>query len=226
VHGRVRGARSYRSPATDQTYADSIGPSIVLVPLAYLLGTFPSAVVVARSKGIDITAVGSKNPGASNVARSMGTAWGVLVFVLDGLKGAIPALVGLALDSRPGAYLLVFAAVLGHMFPITRRFHGGKGVATSAGAMLVMYPQLFTVLSVVWAVVRFTTRKASLGSAAIAIGLPIAVAVAGNPAWEVAASAGLAALVMLRHTDNFRRLARGTELSASRSDHHPGNVAP
>ena len=89
-----------------------------------------------------------------------------------------------------------------------------------------MYPLLFPVLSVVWAIVRFTTRTASLGSAAIAIGLPVGVAIAGNPWWEVAASAGLAALVMVRHADNFRRLARGTELSASRSDHHPGNVAP
>lgn len=181
---------------------------------------------MARSKGIDITAVGSKNPGASNVARSMGTAWGVAVFVLDGLKGAIPALAGLALDSRPGAFVLVFAAVLGHMFPVTRRFHGGKGVATSAGAMLVMYPLLFVALAVLWAVVRFTTRIASLASIAIAIGLPVGVAVTGRPGWEVAASAGLATLVMSRHTANFRRLARGTELPASRSDHHPGSVAP
>ncbi|MBK9969805.1 MAG: glycerol-3-phosphate acyltransferase [Acidimicrobiaceae bacterium] len=101
---------------------------LLLVP-AYLLGTFPSAVMVARSKGIDIHEVGSGNPGASNVARTMGTKWGVFVFFLDGLKGAIPAAVALMFTERPSpaAYAMTGAAVVGHMYPITRRFKGGKG---------------------------------------------------------------------------------------------------
>jgi glycerol-3-phosphate acyltransferase PlsY len=189
-----------------------------LLPLAYLLGTFPSAVMVARSKGIDITAVGSRNPGASNVARTMGTGWGILVFVLDGLKGAIPAAVGLALDEPKAAYALVAAAVLGHMYPVTRRFVGGKGVATVGGAMVVLHPLVFLVLLAVWVTVRKTTGKASLGSLLIAVGLPIGVALEGTPGWEVAATCALAALVLLRHTDNIKRLLSGSELSASR---HP-----
>lgn len=187
-----------------------------LVPVAYLLGTFPSAVMVARTKGIDITAVGSRNPGASNVARTMGTGWGVFVFVLDGSKGAIPAAVGLALDDVPMAYVFVAAAVLGHMYPVTRRFVGGKGVATVGGAMVVLHPLVFAVLTVVWLVVRKATGTASLGSLVIAIGLPIGIALEGSPAWEVAATVGLALLVMLRHTDNIKRLVRGSELSANR----------
>jgi acyl phosphate:glycerol-3-phosphate acyltransferase len=187
----------------------------VLVPLAYLLGTFPSAVMVARSKGVDITAVGSGNPGASNVARTLGTGWGVLVFLLDGLKGAIPALVGLVFDEPKGAYLLVAAAVLGHMFPVGRRFVGGKGVATVGGGLVVMHPVVFVVLTAMWVAIRRSTGKASLGSLAIAVGLPIGVALDGSAAWEIAASAGLAALVLLRHADNIKRLARGSELSAS-----------
>jgi glycerol-3-phosphate acyltransferase PlsY len=87
----------------------------VLVPVAYLLGTFPSAIMVARSKGIDITTVGSGNPGASNIARTLGAKWGIAVFAMDALKGAVPAAVGLLLDTRPGAYVLVAAAALGHM---------------------------------------------------------------------------------------------------------------
>ena len=75
------------------------------------------------------------------------------------MKGAIPALVGLALDTRPGAYVLVAAAVLGHMFPVTRRFRGGKGVATMAGAMLVLHPIISLVLLVVWIVVRKIARQ-------------------------------------------------------------------
>jgi len=187
-----------------------------LVPVAYLLGTFPSAVMMARAKGIDITAVGSRNPGASNVARTMGTGWGVLVFVLDGLKGAIPAAVGLALDEPLMAYVFVAAAVIGHMYPATRRFVGGKGVATVGGAMVVLHPIVFVVLTAVWLAVRKGTGTASLGSLVIAIGLPIGIALGGSPAWEIGAAVGLALLVMLRHTDNIKRLARGSELSASR----------
>ena len=192
-----------------------------LLPVAYLLGTFPSAVMVARSKGIDITAVGSRNPGASNVARTMGTAWGILVFVLDGLKGAIPAVVGLALDEPKATYALVAAAVVGHMYPVTRRFVGGKGVATVGGALVVLHPLVFAVLTAVWVAIRKFSGKASLGSLVIAVGLPVGVALDGSPAWEVAATVGLAALVLLRHLDNIKRLVRGSELSASRQGSHP-----
>lgn len=171
---------------------------------------------VARRKGVDITAVGSGNPGASNVARVLGTKWGIAVFALDALKGAIPAALGLLADSRPGAYALVAAAVLGHMYPVTRGFRGGKGVATMGGATLVLHPLVFAVLTVVWVVVRKATGKASLGSILIAIGLPVGVAIQGRAAWEIAAVVALALLVMLRHVDNIKRLVRGRELSASR----------
>jgi glycerol-3-phosphate acyltransferase PlsY len=190
------------------------------MPVAYALGTFPSASMVARSRGIDITTVGSGNPGASNVARVMGTRWGVAVFVLDGLKGTIPAIAGVLLHSRPGAYCLIAAAVLGHMFPAirrfpARRFHGGKGVATTGGGIVVLHPVVFASLTLIWVVTRRVTGKASLGSIVIAVGLPIGVALAGSPAWEIAATVGLGALVMLRHASNIRRLLHGSELSAT-----------
>lgn len=188
----------------------------VLVPLAYLLGTFPSAIVVARSKGVDITTVGSGNPGASNIARTLGTRWGVVVFVLDGLKGAIPSAVGVATGDRPAAHALAAAAVLGHMYPATRRFRGGKGVATMAGAMAALHPVVFAVLTVVWFAVRSITKKASLASIAIALGLPVGVGLSGRPGWEVVAGVVLAGLVLVRHSDNIRRLRHGDELSASR----------
>jgi acyl phosphate:glycerol-3-phosphate acyltransferase len=177
--------------------------------------------MVARSKGVDITAVGSKNPGASNIARTLGTWWGVLVFVLDGLKGAIPATVGLLLDSRPSSYAWVAASVVGHMFPITRRFKGGKGVATLGGATLVLHLIVSLVLLVIWLVVRRLTGKASLASLIIAVGLPIGVGLSGLswvgvPAWEIAAIIGLAALVFVRHADNIKRLIGGRELNANR----------
>ena len=100
---------------------------LLLLP-AYAIGTFPSAVWIARSKSVDITQVGSGNPGASNISRTLGKPWGVLVFVLDGLKGAIPGITGVLLDDRKLAWAMVAAAVVGHMFPVTRRFKGVKGV--------------------------------------------------------------------------------------------------
>ncbi len=189
----------------------------LLVVPAYLLGTFPSAVMVARSKGIDIQKVGSGNPGASNIARTLGTKWGVVVFILDGLKGAIPAIVALLLTHRPSplAYAMVAAATLGHMYPITRRFKGGKGVATLGGATLVLQPWVFAILTVGWVVIRKATGKASLASLMLTVGLPLGVALSGGPGWEVATTAALGALVLLRHLDNIKRLLGGSELSAS-----------
>lgn len=194
-----------------------IAAALALVPIAYLLGTFPSAVMVARSRGVDIMAEGSGNPGASNVARVLGSRWGALVFVLDAVKGAAPALVGLALDTRPGAYALIGAAVLGHMFPVTRRFRGGKGVATMGGAMLVLHVLTSLVLLVVWVVLRSATHKASMASLAITIGLPIGIGIAGAPAWEIVTVVALCALVLVRHLDNIKRLIGRRELSANGS---------
>lgn len=170
--------------------------------------------MVARTRGVDILTQGSGNPGASNVARVLGSRWGALVFCLDALKGAVPALAGLAVDSRPGAYVLVSAAVLGHMFPATRRFRGGKGVATMAGAMFVLHPLTSLVLLAVWMIVRSATGKASLASLAITIGLPIGLAVTGAPGWEIVYVLALCLLVLVRHVDNIKRLLARRELPA------------
>ena len=171
--------------------------------------------MVARSRGVDILTQGSGNPGASNVARTLGGRWGAFVFLLDALKGALPAAVGLALGSRPGAYILVSAAVLGHMFPITRHFRGGKGVATMSGAMVVLHPLTSLVLTAVWAITRKTTGKASLASLAITFGLPTCLAVSGVPAWEFVYVIALCLLVLVRHIDNIKRLIARRELSAN-----------
>lgn len=171
--------------------------------------------MVARSRGVDILAQGSGNPGASNVARVLGSRWGALVFVLDALKGAVPALVGLVLDTRPGAYVLISAAVLGHMFPIMRRFRGGKGVATTGGAMFVLHPLTSLALLATWVIARKATGKASLASLLITLGLPVGVAISGAPAWEVVHVVGLCVLVLVRHIDNIRRLIGRRELSAN-----------
>ena len=112
----------------------------LLVPVAYLLGTFPSAALVARRRGSTSPPRAPATPARRTRSGSSGWKAGVLVFALDVLKGALAAGVGLAVDGHRGAYILGVAAVLGHMFPVTRRFKGGRGVATGGGVMLVHLP--------------------------------------------------------------------------------------
>lgn len=184
----------------------------LLVPVAYLLGTFPSATLVSRRRGVDITAEGSGNPGASNTFRVLGWKSGALVFAMDALKGVIAALAGLAVDGHRGAYVLGVAAVLGHVLPVTRRFRGGRGVATGAGVMLVIFPLLTLGMTVLWVALARITHKASIASIAVAVAFPIAVALAGHEAGDVIVISIMALLVIGRHVSNLRRLVKGEEL--------------
>jgi glycerol-3-phosphate acyltransferase PlsY len=190
----------------------------LLVPVAYLLGTFPSAALVARRRGVDVTAEGSGNPGASNTFRLLGWRAGALVFAMDLLKGALAAGVGLAVDGHRGAYVLGVAAVLGHVLPATRKFRGGRGVATGAGVMLVIFPALAVGMAVLWVVLARVTHKASVASITVAIAFPIAVALAGHEAGDIIVISVLALLVVARHLSNLRRLVKGEELGLDARD--------
>ena len=181
----------------------------LLVPVAWLLGTFPSAQLVARAHGRDILAEGSGNPGASNVARLIGWRAGAIVLLLDFAKGAIAAGAGLAIEGRAGACILGVAAVVGHTLPIYRK--GGKGVAAAGGALVVLYPLIVVGIGVFWFVVARVMHKASLASLLATILFPIAVLVFGFDRWEVGVVGGLAALVVVRHAANIRRLLRREE---------------
>lgn len=190
---------------------------ILLFPVAYMLGTFPSAQLIANARGVDITAAGSGNPGAANIGRTLGRKLGILVFLLDGLKGAISTAVGYAFAGYAGALTLVFAAVIGHIFPVTRKFKGGKGVATAGGGMIALYPWIGLAMTVLWLLVAKVTKKASLGSLAIALGLPISQVIVGRPAGEVLAGVALFALVIWRHIPNLKRIIAGEEPPLKRS---------
>jgi glycerol-3-phosphate acyltransferase PlsY len=185
---------------------------------AYFLGTFPSALLVARAGGHDVLHEGSGNPGASNVARLMGWKAGFLVLAADLAKGAIAAGVGLAVGGRAGAFALGIAAVLGHMFPVTRRFRGGKGVATAGGMLLVLYPLIVLALAVVWFVIARLLKLASVGSLVCTVLFPVLVWLAGYGATETAVIAGLAVIVVARHASNLRRLFGGRELKTGDGD--------
>ena len=190
---------------------------ILLVPIAYVLGTFPSAILVARANGIDISTFGSGNPGASNVTRALGWRKGAWVYVLDASKGALAAGLGLALDGRPMAHWCGAAAIVGHMFPVFRGFKGGKGVATGSGVLLIVQPILAPLAVGLWWLVTKVTGKAALGSVIAVALVPIGLVVQGKPAWEFLAVAGVCALIMIKHSSNIVRLVKREEHSLRQS---------
>lgn len=203
---------------------------LALVLLAYLLGTFPSADLVARRFGVDVTKEGSGNPGASNVVRLLGWKAGALVLFLDAAKGAIAAGVGLAIDGHRGAWILGVAAVVGHVFPVWRRFKGGRGVATGAGVFIVVYPGVTLVLALIWVLIARGLHKASVASLTVAILAPIIVIVRGGSALDIAIVILVAVLLIMRHASNLKRLFRGEEhglggAAGATTDEHPDDSA-
>lgn len=189
----------------------------VAVILSYAAGLLPSARVVAGRAGHDPTREGSGNPGATNVLRVAGARAGATVLLLDLVKGLVPTAVALAVLGRPEAAACWLAATLGHVFPVTHAFRGGKGVATAAGGCVVLHPLGAVALAALFALVAGVGRRVSLASVAIALGLPFAVALTGRPAWEVATAAAVGMLVVARHAANIRRLVRGEEPALSRA---------
>ena len=195
----------------------SVFIAVVAVVAAYFIGTLPSAIIIARSKGIDITSVGSGNPGASNVARALGWKYGGMVFVLDAAKGAIP--VAIMLSDRPIAYLCGAAAIVGHIFPVTRAFKGGKGIATGGGVLLPLHPPVMIGALLTWALIAKVGKKASLASIVVVPLVMLTLAVIGTPAWEIFAFIGIGILIEIRHLSNIKRLITGTEPPVSGVSH-------
>jgi glycerol-3-phosphate acyltransferase PlsY len=198
---------------------------------AYGLGCVSFASLVARLHGVDIRAHGSGNPGATNVGRVIGKPWGVLVLALDVAKGWLPVWLlaeGAGLTLSPlvidgdGRTLVLVAAVLGHVCPVTARFRGGKGVATLLGGCLALDPWLALIAIGCHMVIKRLLGFVSLASVALAWCIPItqllvtvlrdAPADAGDLRVDGAGvMAALAVLVTVRHRDNLARIRARTE---------------
>ncbi len=119
---------------------------------------------------------------------------------------------GLGLDGHRGAYILGVAAVLGHVFPITRHFKGGRGVATAAGVLAVLFPLVLAILALVWIAIARGLHKASIASVVCAVLFPLIVLARGGGKLDLFVTTGLAVVVIVRHFSNLRRLVRGEEL--------------
>src|SRR4051812_43492092 len=184
---------------------------MISVLLGYLAGSVPFAFLLARRRGVDVRRVGSGNVGAANVMRTTGTGRAVAVVALDVAKGA--AAVGLAhLGSGSVALFAATgaAAVVGHIYPVWLRFHGGKGVAVAAGVFTVLAPLATAIAAVLFVLTVWATRYVSLGSVAASVALPPAAWLVGAPGPVVGAAGGSAVLILFRHRANLYRLRAGT----------------
>lgn len=206
---------------------------LIALVVGYLLGSLPFGYLVARSKGVNIFEVGSKNPGATNVRRVLGSGPGNLVFFLDALKGAVAtgwALLHVTWTRANGEFTsfnVSFAtgqpaetqaavaglvgALLGHSFSCFTKFRGGKGVATATGGLLVLMPIALLVGAAVWAVTFYSTRYVSLASILAAASMPVSAFLLKEQTLLLGLTVLIAVLVIVRHRTNIQRLLAGTE---------------
>jgi acyl phosphate:glycerol-3-phosphate acyltransferase len=189
-----------------------------LVILAYLIGSISFAVIVSRALGLpDPHTYGSGNPGATNVLRTGSKKAAVLTLVGDALKGALAVALARAIVSGQGhedyaVAAVALAAFVGHLYPVYFRFRGGKGVATAAGILLALDWRLGLCVLGVWLLVAFVSRYSSLAALVSAIAAPVAAWWWLDDAYLAASIFAIAALLVMRHAANIRKLLAGTEL--------------
>lgn len=213
-----------------------LGVFLPAIVVAYLVGAIPFAQIIAKAHGRDLRAIGSGNIGATNLARACGRKWGYVCFALDVLKGLGPVAVArivagrlLETDTAVGpAFLALWltvgvAAIMGHVFPVYLKFRGGKGVSTSFGVGLGLWPY-FTVGALValgvWLLCAAIWRYVSLASICASITFPVmlAVVIAAKHDWHLAglwplqiAATAIPMLVVVLHRKNIKRLLAGSE---------------
>jgi acyl phosphate:glycerol-3-phosphate acyltransferase len=209
------GCRLFHSATPQYDRRMTLAIAIALVA-AYVVGSIDFAVIVARMHGVDIHEVGSGNPGASNVLRSIGRLPAAMVLIGDTLKGVIGAAMGMiaagSVDFQvEWAFLAGFAAVVGHCYPVFHRFRGGKGVATGLGVLLFTVPIVGVIVVAGWLMLVKLTKTASISSLiAVAASVPLAIwqGVEGmSLVWLLAT----VVLVVWRHRANIQRVFTGSE---------------
>ena len=202
-------------------------PILITAVVGYLLGALPFGYLVARAKGVNIFEVGSRNPGATNVRRVLGSGPGNLVLFLDAAKGALAVALAyvhftwsdtsrtISLDYSSGVLARPIAglvgALLGHSFSCFTGFRGGKSVATGAGGFLVLFPEGAVIALVVFGVTALVSRYISLASMLGALSLPISAFLLHRSPVLIGVAVAVAAFVVIRHRANISRLLAGTE---------------
>lgn len=181
---------------------------------AYLIGSIPTGVIVARLYGgKDITKEGSGNIGATNVGRVIGKKAGIITLACDCLKGVIPLVIAMIIMGRIPWLISAVAlcAFLGHLYPVFNRFRGGKGVATALGVFLVISPMATLFAAMSFGLVLFLWRYVSLGSITAAALMPALMGIFASSKSYIVLAVIVGGLVIYRHMGNIRRLAQGCE---------------
>ncbi len=192
---------------------------VALIIGAYLLGSVPFGLLIARLRGVDLRTVGSGNIGATNVWRALGPRWSLTVFALDFAKGIVPViaartiLAGAATAWWPaGGWVLVgVAALVGHTFPIFAGFHGGRGGATGLGLIFGLHWPAAVVAMVFWFITLGVTRFVSVSTMVAVVSVPVSLWLMHAPAPTLTFGLTGATLILARHLSNIRRLLRGEE---------------
>lgn len=185
---------------------------IPLIIMSYFIGNIsPSVIISRRYNNTDIREHGSGNAGATNVMRVMGKKAGIIVFLMDMLKGILPTALGMYFGNIEVGFFCGVSAVLGHIFPVLLGFKGGKGVATSLGVGLVLAPLYALTGFLVFGLIVMKTKYVSLGSIMGTLTFPILqIATVRNPV-VVVMSFVLGMLIVYSHRANIKRLLNGTE---------------
>jgi glycerol-3-phosphate acyltransferase PlsY len=185
---------------------------LALIVLAYLSGSIPTGVWLARRRGVDPRDIGSGNIGATNVARAAGKTAGFLTLTGDALKGLLPVAVATHLGvGEAGRALVALAAFTGHLYPCFLRFQGGKGVAIALGVLLGLAPLGMVVAVPTFLLAVAVTRYVSLGSILAAAVTPAVLAAFGYPLPTTLVALVMGVWIAFRHRDNIRRMRCGTE---------------
>jgi glycerol-3-phosphate acyltransferase PlsY len=184
----------------------------IVIGAAYLIGSIPTGLLLGKAYGIDVRREGSGNIGATNLYRTVGRKVGIITLIGDCLKGLLPVLLVKASSLPPEfAAWVGLAAFCGHVFPVFLKFKGGKGVATALGVFLALAPLAVAIAIALFAVLMFLWRYVSLGSISAAAAMPLAVYLLGESRTVTVVTLVIAAIVIIRHHENIKRLISGTE---------------
>jgi glycerol-3-phosphate acyltransferase PlsY len=183
----------------------------LLIICAFIMGSIPVGMLVARAKGVDLKKIGSGNIGATNVLRSLGKGPAALTLIGDMVKGTLAVALGRYFGL--GTFyegIIGLSAILGHNFSVFLGFRGGKGVATSLGVFILYSPRTAFITFVIWIAVVITTKYSSLG-ALISFGLLPLNIILFDSKEKLPVALLVTLLILIRHTDNIQRLMKGTE---------------
>jgi glycerol-3-phosphate acyltransferase PlsY len=190
----------------------TIATLCIVIGTAYLIGSIPTGLLLGKAYGIDVRKEGSGNIGATNLYRTVGRKVGIITLIGDCLKGLVPVVV-VSYSTLPAEYSawVGLAAFCGHVFSVFLKFKGGKGVATALGVFLALAPLAVAIAIAVFALCMFLWRYVSLGSISAAAVMPLAVFFLGGSGTVTAVTLVIAAIVILRHLENIKRLISGSE---------------